>query len=116
MHVRSGMADHPHADRDCSPHNTVYVAKGSGGAGVFSAFDSRLRLTEPGNSRRSVWRLPSDFLPGSRPALTYHRAPSRWTETPDACRLQSVAKGQEFVLDLAEYPGVHRWAEATVSL
>lgn len=110
------LRDHPHAVRDYAPCNTVYVAKGSGGAGVFSSFDTRLRLTEAGNRRRSVWHLPSDFLPGSRPALTYHSAPSRWTKTDDGCRLQSVAKGQEFVLPLDEYPGVRRWAEAMVSL
>lgn len=110
------LEDHPHAVRDWSPHNTVYVARGSRGAGVFTAFDSRLRLTEEGNPRRSVWRLPPDFLPGLRPALTYHRAPSRWTKTEDGCRLQSVAKGQEFVLNLSKYPGVRRWAEEIVSL
>ncbi len=110
------LRDHPHAVRDCAPCNTVYVAKGSGGAGVFSTFDSRLRLTETGNPRRSVWRLPTDFMPGSRPALTYHGATLRWTATEDGCRLQSVAKGQEFVLTLDEYPGVRRWAEAMVSL
>jgi hypothetical protein len=110
------LCDHPHAVRDCAPHNTVYVSKGSGGAGVFPAFESRLSLTEPENPRRSVWHLPSDFLPGSRPALTYHRAPSRWTKTENGCRLQSVAKGQEFVLNLAEYPGVRGWAETMVGI
>lgn len=109
------LLDHPHAARDRWRHNTIYVPKGSDGGGVFSTFDSRLRLTEAGSPRRSVWRLPSDFLPGSRPALTYHKNLSRWTRTEDGCRLQSVAKGQEFVLDLNEYPGVHEWAEATVS-
>jgi hypothetical protein len=114
--IPAWLHDHPHAVQDCAPHNTVYVARGSSGAGVFSVFDSRLRLTEPESLRRSVWSLPSDFLPGSRPALTYHKSPSRWTRTEDGCRLQSVAKGQEFVLNLAEYDGVHRWAEAMVSI
>lgn len=110
------LRDHPHAVRDCWPLNTVYVASGSqDGGGVFSKFDTRLVLTEPGKFR-SLWRLPSDFMPRSRPALTYHRSPSRWTETEGACRLQTVAKGQEFVLDLNEYPGVRRWANATVLL
>jgi Nucleotide modification associated domain 3 len=35
------LLDHPHAVRNCSPHNTVHVSKGSRGAGVFSTFDSR---------------------------------------------------------------------------
>ena len=110
------LLDHPHASRDCSPHNTVYVSKGPSGAGVFSNFRSQLRLTEATSTRRSVWRLPSDFLPGARSPLTYHKAPARWTKTQDGCRLQSVGKGQEFVLDLDEYPGVHRWAEAIVTV
>jgi hypothetical protein len=105
------LRDHPHAVRDGAPHNTVYVADRSGGAGAFAAFNPRLQLTERRSPRRSVWRLPSDFLPGSRRALTYHQDPSRWTKTDDGCRLQSVAKGQEFVLNLGEYPGVRAWAE-----
>lgn len=105
------LRDHPHAVRDCWPHNTVYLAKGSDAGGVFSTFKPELVLTEPGRSR-SVWLLPSDFMPGSRPALTYHQAPWRWTATDNGCRLQSVPKGQEFVLDLGSYPEVHRWAEA----
>lgn len=108
------LQDHPHAVRDCWPYNTVYVAKGFYNAGVFSNFDSRLSLTEPGSPPRSVWCLPSDFMPRSRPPLTYHGSPSRWTETEEGCRLQSVAIGQEFVLNLSKYPEVRRWAEAMV--
>ncbi len=109
------LRDHPHAVPDCWPHNTVYVANSPNDGGVFRNFDTKLVLTEPGKSR-SVWQLPSDFMPRSRPALTYHQTPSRWTETDFGCRLQSVAKGQEFVLDLSAYPDVHRWADATVAL
>lgn len=109
------LRDHPHAIRDCSPNNTVYVANGPDGGGVFNAFDKKLVLTEAERSR-SVWMLPSDFMPRSRQALTYHQSPWRWTETDAGCRLQSVAKGQEFVLDLNSYPEVHRWAEAMVLL
>jgi hypothetical protein len=107
------LRDHPHAVRDCWPQNTVYVAKDPEGGGVVSTFDAKLVLTEPGRSR-SVWLLPADFMPRSRPPLTYHRSQWRWTKTKEGCRLQSVSKGQEFVLDLGPYPEVHRWAEATV--
>jgi hypothetical protein len=103
------LSDHPHASRDCAPHNTIYLADGPNGGGVFQKFDSSLQLTDAESTRRSMWRLPSDFLPRARTPLTYHGTPSRWTTAADACRLQSVAKGQEFVLDLAEYPGVQRW-------
>lgn len=82
---------------------------------MFRSFDSRLVLSETGKSR-SVWLLPSDFMPGSRPALTYHQSLWRWTATDDRCRLQSASKGQEFVLNLGSYPEVQRWAEAKVLL
>lgn len=113
--IPNWLADHPHVGQDSWPGNTIYVANGSAGGGVFGMFDKRLVLTETGKSR-SVWLLPSDFMPRSRTALSYHQSASRWTETDDGCRLRSVAKGQEFVLNLGSYPEVHRWAEATVLL
>lgn len=111
--VPEWLQDHPHAMRNDWPSNAIYVSNGSNGGGVFPAFDSRLVLTEQGKSR-SVWRLPSDFLPRGRPALTFHRSAERWKKIKDGCRLKSVAKGQEFVLDLDQYPAVHRWAEELV--
>jgi hypothetical protein len=113
--VPDWLQAHPHATAADLPFNTIYVANGARGAGVFSRFDPRLTLTEPGRSR-SIWRLPSDFLPCSRPALTFHGTPSRWTATEEGCRLRSVAKGQEFVLNLDCYPGVNEWVEALVRL
>ena len=108
------LRQHPHVSRAPAPHNTIYVADGSDGGGVFPFFDSSRCLTEAGSQRRSVWRLPADFLPGSRTPLTYHREESRWTSTADGCRLQTVGKGQEFVLNLEDYPGVRHWADAMV--
>jgi hypothetical protein len=109
--IPAWLADHPHAGADSAPFNTVYAARGPDGGGMFAAFHDDRRLTEPGSPRRSVWHLPADFLPGSRAALTYHGEPSRWTRTDHGCRLRSVAKGQEFVLTLDDYPGVRCWAE-----
>lgn len=106
---------HPHAAGAGWPSNTVYVAKGAGGAGVFPRFEPRLTLTEPGRVR-SVWRLPLDFLPRSRSALSFHGSLARWTEIRGGCRLQSVAKGQEFVLKLGDYQGVQRWLQELVPL
>ena len=40
--------------------------------------------------------------------LSYHRAPWRWQDG----RLQSVAKGQEFVADIGEHADAHRWLSA----
>jgi hypothetical protein len=108
------LQDHPHVGQTW-PHNTIYVATYPKEGGVFATFNETLVLTETGMPR-SVWKLPTDFMPRSRQALTYHKAPGRWTEAVGGCRLQTVSKGQEFVLDLAEYPEVLRWAEAKVLL
>ena len=108
------LQGHPHAVRDGFPFNTVYVAKGADGAGVFPTFSPRLVLTEAGKPR-SVWHLPSDFLPRSRPALTFHESPSRWREEADGCQLRSTGLGEEFVLNLEQYPGVQKWAEGVVA-
>ena len=112
--IPSWLGDHPHAANDALPHNTIYAAADPRDGGVFQRFHPSLELTCPTSTRRSVWRLPGDFLPRSRPPLTYHGAPSRWTADGDFCRLQSVAKGQEFVLDLDQYPGVREWADALI--
>ncbi len=80
------------------------------GAGIFSRFDDSLQLTEPGKSR-SVWRLPSWFDPrGKKSGLTYHGKKSRWkTLNKDRIRLNSVGRGQEFVLDCDDYPEAIPW-------
>jgi hypothetical protein len=108
------LRDHPHAVSKSAPHNTVYLSDGPDGGGVFPTFRPNLRLTAPDSTKRSIWRLPADFQPEGRTPLTYHANASRWSAARDGCRLQSVAKGQEFVLDLQTYPGVQRWAEELV--
>jgi hypothetical protein len=114
--VPAWLRDHPHAVSKSAPHNTVYVADGPDGGGIFPTFRPALRLTAPDSTSRSMWRLPTDFQPGGRVPLTYHRDPSRWSPARGGCRLQSVAKGQEFVLDLQSYPGVRRWAEELIGV
>jgi len=57
-------------------------------------------------------RLPVAFMPGTDSLpLSYHHNPERWRPdgSPEYCRLKSAARGQEFVLDLAQYPGVSKW-------
>jgi hypothetical protein len=109
------LEDHPHAAAAGWAYNTIYVAANPEGGGIFPKADDSRTLTAADSVLRSVWRLPADFLPRGRPPLTYHGHSSRWVETADGCRLQTVAKGQEFVLNLDEYPGVRRWAEGLVA-
>ncbi|MGH8122101.1 MAG: hypothetical protein ACREPT_04960 [Rudaea sp.] len=115
------IADHPHiAGRhyDADLHNTLYVAASrskwlralpSQGGGRFLQYDDSLRLTAPNTSKKSLWSLPGWFLPGDRMPLSYHSDRERWKRDGDRVLLQSVAKGQEFVLDMAHYPEAEHW-------
>jgi hypothetical protein len=85
------------------------TATGLLGAGIFSTYDDRLRLTRPGCSR-SRRSLPSWFAPGpDRPPLGYHAQPTRWIPAGDFVVLRSVARGQKFVLDTARCPDALAW-------
>ncbi|MHB8425798.1 MAG: Nmad3 family putative nucleotide modification protein [Gammaproteobacteria bacterium] len=113
------IADHPHISEQYSKSNTLYVSakrskwlSSSPGGGRFQQYDDELRLTAPtpNSEGRSVWSLPAWFKPPDpRQSLSYHSNPKRWTLYGDVVRLQSVAKGQEFVLDMAYYPKAERW-------
>jgi hypothetical protein len=110
------LADHPHIRHANAMQfqNTIYVASdhlvvngrdmGVPGGGVFGRFSNMRQLTAPGAQRRTDWRLPQWFHPDHGHTLSYHRNnPHRWRHDQDRSftRLQSVAKGQEFVIDLS---------------
>ena len=98
--------------------NTLYVATmrldlGDGlqapGAGVFPRTDTNLVLTEPGCSV-SRWRLPCWFYPdNNKTPLSYHPDLGRWRRDSQYTYLRSVGRGQEFVLDLQQYPEGMGW-------
>lgn len=111
-------ADHPHLSFAPDPANTLYVATARLGAaaaappgsGVFDDFQEALRLTAELGRKPGTWRLPLAFWPGSRPPLSYHSRPERWTRRKDHALLDSAARGQEFVLDGDAYPEAVAWA------
>jgi hypothetical protein len=119
------IANHPHvADpaRYTDARNTLYVApKGSRfsksaihGGGRFLQFGEQLQLTRSG-STRSVWSLPAWFMPKKgRAPLSYNPRPDQWETDSDHVVLRSAAKGQEFVLDAAEYPEAESWASELI--
>ncbi len=112
----------------CCNSNTRYVAPqkldlvdglDASGAGVFPKLDDRLVLTMAGHSV-SHWKLPRWFYPdGDKEALSHHRnrnrvlksrilSPDPWEprwkpDNDDYAYLESVGRGQEFVLDLEQY-------------
>ena len=110
---------HCHFSFPEDPSNTLYVASEGldlgvpvpkSGAGVYSRDDSKRVLTAPGQSV-SHWRLPSWFYPeGGKTPLSYHPDMSRWKREGNYSFLRSVGRGQEFVLDMEQYPEGLQWA------
>lgn len=112
---------HPHFYGPYTGANHLYIAReklrlGRGstliqGAGVFHRYHPSLSLTAPEVPNPSQWLLPHWFQPeaGQSP-LSYHNQPWRWRRGEQGTHLQSVARGQEFVLDASQYPEAKRWA------
>ena len=110
-------SEHPHIGATYTK-NTIYVAaktETTYHAGVFRSYSDELVLTTPGKSR-SQWRLPKWFYPAQRNSvLSYHSAPSRWTSYNNYTDLNSVGRGQEFILDTADYPEAVDWARSLIA-
>ncbi|SDK65417.1 hypothetical protein [Microbulbifer yueqingensis] len=121
---------HPHFNIGADPRNTLYIssdeidlcgrAASLPGAGIFPRLEERLVLTRPDSPRPSAWRLPDSFYPQpGRSPLSYHANLWRWEQgpgdMPGFCKLQSAARGQEFVLDMDQYPGVTAWLARLLS-
>lgn len=114
---------HPHCVAEFSGSNVIYVARRQldfvdrkiAGAGVFCNFHDNLCLTDEGKSR-SHWRLPLWMHPqGRNSALSYHTDLMRWQNDNSHALLRSAARGQEFVLDLEDYPEGIDWVRDLVS-
>jgi len=110
---------HPHlAAPDRYKNNTLYFASDrlssiridASGGGTFDRLEPELILsqTDP-YINCSTWRLRRWFDPGERVPLSYHAKASRWTDCATSMRLQSAYPGQEFVLDVGQYPEAHAW-------
>ncbi|HAF13761.1 MAG TPA: hypothetical protein DCK99_08695 [Blastocatellia bacterium] len=117
LRIPNWASEHPHANADY-PRNTIYVAAGNGttyNGGTFHSYSDQLVLTEPGKSR-SRWRLPKWFYPAvGKAALSYHGNVARWSLSENCADLQSVARGQEFVLDGNDYPEAVEWAKRLIA-
>ncbi len=102
---------HPHCHEPERRWNTLYVAADSA---ALDRYEQRLCLTAPGEGR-SLWRLPRWFYPRGRTPLTYHNDPHRWTVLDDhQVLLRTATRGQEFVLDVAQYPEALAWAHGLI--
>ena len=114
------LGNHPHLLGEYDKNNTIYVGgqklpeeinKNKSGYGIFSKISNIQTLTDTRQSNRSVWKLPSCFYPSEeKTALTYHGNKDRWKiEHDNWVVLNSVGRGQEFVLDTKHYPDVNKW-------
>ena len=83
------------------------------GCGAFPMVEDRLVLTRPGGNP-SEWRLPRWFYPGPpRKPLAGHSS-RLWTRDEHYSYVQRKGPGQEFVLDLSEYPEALPWVAGSV--
>jgi hypothetical protein len=120
------LANHPHLHRDFTS-NTIYIGSerlmignettNVRGGGVFSTLNENLILTDQQQRLRTIWKLPPWFYPfnpnNNRPSLSYHGDQNRWAINEDgSVRLQTVGRGQEFVLDVDHYPEAVQWAKS----
>jgi len=96
---------HPHYYYRNREHNAAYIARkelsfapGVPGYGIFNYKDS-LVLTSPGQSKRSLWKLPRVFHPKSGTTMSYHENHAIWELYDKYCTLNTVGRGQEFVIE-----------------
>ena len=90
--------DHPHAIAMHGRNDVIYRGPGR----TARADHPDLRLTVPGGPP-SLWRIPRWLR---ETGLSYHDRADRWLRGP---RLQSVARGQEFVADVGRKRHPREW-------
>jgi hypothetical protein len=114
------LKHHPHLCGINDVQNTIYVGsqtlpleigKNKSGYGVFRRMRDVQVLTDTSQGNRSVWKLPICFYPSDgKPPLSYHAKKERWIiKSNEWVMLNSVGRGQEFVLDTAYYPKIDEW-------
>jgi hypothetical protein len=89
---------HPHFIGEWNANNTLYV----GPAEISNHASPSLRLTQPGGPV-SVWAIPPWL---ASKGLSYHGRAARWLPSN---RLQTVARGQEFIADVGNDPDALAW-------
>jgi hypothetical protein len=108
----TSLRNHPHVqffDDEIRP-NRIFVSSLSGlKAGTFQTEREGIVLTRNGE-KRSRWLLPVTFETLSlKRDLSYHANESRWDRVGDQIALQSVSRGQEFVLDGKRHPEIREY-------
>jgi len=89
---------HPHALRMHGANDTLWFGRG----GTKAPASDMLRLTVP-EGPPSLWQVPPWL---EETGLSYHDKADRWLGNG---RLQSVARGQEFVANIGEREDARKW-------
>jgi len=95
---------HPHALAMHGSNDVIYCGKGVANAPA----SETLRLTVP-EGPPSLWKRPKWLKKGG---LSYHDRPTRWIRGQ---RLQSVARGQEFVADIGRRQEPREWLQKIIA-
>ena len=115
------LAYHPHLNEPLPPNNAIYVASPSlslcpsvSGSGTFESFSKKLQLTAD-NCNFSKWMLPKWFKPNANKTPLSHHSEKNFEDLDDThCYLNTVGRGQEFVLNTEEYPESLEWAKTII--
>ncbi|RKF22578.1 hypothetical protein D6851_04995 [Altericroceibacterium spongiae] len=94
---------HPHALSPLGNNDTIYCGPGTTAAHASPA----LRLTAQ-DTKPSLWAIPSWL---KHTGLSYHHKPERWLR---GNRLQSVARGQEFVANIGRRKTPREWLKTII--
>lgn len=112
------LEGHPHFKYRKRENNTAYIASEKlsfdnriNGAGVLN-FHESLILTHGGQENRSFWSLPKFLHPDYGTKMTYHENRNRWNIDGQRCTLQSVGRGQEFVV--TGNTQIEEWAKSVI--
>ena len=99
------LKNHPHYNWDTHVNNVIYLPTENlslnseiKGYGTFEKYDYKLSLTK-GNKNKSIWELPKCFHKDNGVKLSRHENEPWEKVEKDFFNLQTVPRGQEFVLN-----------------
>lgn len=106
--------NHPHFKNRNRQNNTAFISNDTlsfnntvNGAGTLK-YNENLVLSFDDN-KKSIWKLPLFFHPSYGTTMTYHEDLNKWNNNGYFCNLESVGRGQEFVI--YGNPCVEQWAK-----
>lgn len=115
------LEGHPHLYGERDKNNCIYIANKNlvingiettlPGGMHFPKFLPELCLTLKNQTSRTLWQTPYWLKPPSENnKLSYHNDPNRWSvDIYGNNILQTVAKGQEFVIELSDANEFNQW-------